>query len=390
MRIAIFTDTYPPFINGVSTSCNNLVNVLKEKGHDVLVICPRPDDGPMIIEEGIIKMPGILLKKLYGYRMTKFYDRKVFHLIKKFNPDVIHTHTDFTVAIFSRFIAKKLHIPYIYTYHTSIEEYTYYVTHGFFDRAARWITQKYSKISTNNTTEFITPSDKTKDHIRSIGNERYINVIPSGIDFSLFADENDPEKVRTFKEQYHYKPETKTILLLGRLAQEKSTDYSIRCFAEYVKKHPEKDVRFVIVGDGPQKEEYELLAHELQISQKVHFIGFVPPEEVSFYYHLADIFTSASVTETQGLTYLEAMASGTIVLARFDNNLVDVIVEGHTGFFFSNEQAFVDKADFIFALNDEQREAIKISTRKMLEQYSIEKFYDNIIEVYTRAVRKYW
>lgn len=120
------------------------------------------------------------------------------------------------------------------------------------------------------------------------------------------------------------------------------------------------------------------------------FIGKVPASEVPFYYHLADIYTSASITETQGLTFMEAMASGTIVLARFDANLADTIIDGETGFFFTNEDAFVEKVERIFGMNEKERKELVDASYRMVDAYSIERFYNNIMEVYNRALKKSW
>ena len=174
------------------------------------------------------------------------------------------------------------------------------------------------------------------------------------------------------------------------MAQEKSMDYSIRGFAKYHLKHPEEDIRLLVVGDGPQKNELELLTHELGIDKICDFIGKVPASEVPFYYHLANIYTSASITETQGLTFMEAMASGTIVLARFDANLADTIIDGETGYFFTDEEGFVNKAERILHSSKEERQEIIDAAYKTVDMYSIERFYNNIMEVYNRAIKKYW
>lgn len=393
MRIAIFTDTYPPFINGVSTSCYNLVNTLKEHGHDVIVVTPRPDDGPFHYDEetGIIHIPGMELKKMYGYRLTKFYSNKVIKILRQWKVELIHNQTDITVGQFARIAARTLNVPNVYTYHTAYEDYTYYVVRGLMDRMAKHLMRGYAKTIAKNCTEFITPSVKTKEYMRSVGSDIYINVVPTGIDFEIFEEKNiDKEKTAQFKKEHHIKENTKVFLLLGRIAQEKSMDYSIRGFAKYHFKHPDEDVRLIIVGDGPQRNELELLTHELGVDKICDFIGKVPASEVPFYYHLADIYTSASITETQGLTFMEAMASGTIVLARFDANLADTIVDGETGYFFTDEEGFVNKAERILHATKEENQEIIEGAYKTVDMYSIERFYNRIMEVYNRAIKKYW
>lgn len=391
MRVVIFTDAYPPFINGVATSCYNLVNTLKEHGHDVLVVTPRKEDGKLLVENGVIYMPGIKLKKMFGYRVTKLYDHKVAKMVKDFDPDLIHSQTDSTVGMFSRIVAKRYHIPLVYTYHTSMEDYTHYASHGFMDRFMKWFLRTYSRIQANTSTEFITPSEKTKEHIRSIGSEMYASIIPTGIDFSLFKEENiDKERAKEIKASFNIPEDAKVILLIGRVAIEKSMDLNIKYFADYLHNHSNANFHMLIVGDGPMKEPYELLAHELGISKYVHFAGFRPAEEMPLYYYIADIYSSASITETQGLTYQEAMAAKTIVLARFDNNLSEVIIEGRTGFYFSSSESFSNKIDLIFSMDENKRQEIIDNAYASLDKFSIEKFYDNIIEVYKRAIRKFW
>ena len=391
MRIAIFTDAYPPFVNGVSTSTYNLANCLKAHGHDVLVVAPRPTDGKLNQIGDVLYVPGVYLKKLYGYRFTNIFASKPVQIVKKFKPDVIHNQTDFTIGVLARRAAKKLKVPIVYTYHTSYEDYTYYAVHGIMDRFAKRFVRTYSRDLANRMTEFITPSDKTKEYMRFIGSDTYINVIPTGIDFSIFKKENiNQEKIKEFKEQHHITDKTKVFLLLGRIAKEKSMDVSVRGFAAYHKKHPEMDLKLLIVGDGPFREDLELLCEELGISHLVEFLGMVSSSEVPFYYHLCDIYTSASITETQGLTFMEAMAAGKIVLARFDSNLTGTIINGKTGFFFTDDASFISQVEKVFAMNEEQRQEVINEAYRIVDVYSIDKFYNNIVRVYKRAIRKFW
>ena len=391
MSIVIFTDTYPPFVNGFSTSTFNLFNSLTERCHEVLVLAPRFTDGKMEQIGNVIYIPGIAMKKLYGYRITNFFANKPIKMVKKFKPDVIHNQTDFTIGVLARRCAKKLKLPIVYTYHTSYEDYTYYLVHGIMDRFAKRFVRTYSRDLANHMTEFITPSEKTKEYIRMTGSDVYANVIPTGIDFSIFKpDKIDQEKVKEFKEAHGIKPNTKVFLILGRIAKEKSMDVSLRGISEYHKKHPETDIKVIIVGNGPFREELELYATQVGLGDVTDFIGEVGCLEVPFYYSICDIYTSASITETQGLTFMEAMAAGKIVLARFDSNLTGTITNGKTGFFFTDDNSFVSQVEKIFALTNEQREAIIKEALQTVDIYSIDRFYENILRVYKRAIRKHW
>ena len=391
MRIAIFTDTYPPYVNGVSTSCFNLAKVLKAHGHDVLVVAPRPTKGKLELKDGVLYIPGAYLKRYYGFRMTNIFASKPVKIIKKFKPDVIHNQTDWTIAVLARRIAKKFHLPIVYTYHTNYEDYTYYVVGNALDSIAKKLVRSYSRAIANRMTEFITPSDKTKDYIRQAGSDVYINVVPSGIDFSIFKDNSiDQDKLDAFRKEHNITNNTKVFLILGRLAKEKSMDVSIKGINTYHKKHPKEDIKVLIVGDGPAKEELMLLVDELKMNKFVIFVGEVSSLEVPFYYHLANIYTSASITETQGLTFMEAMAAGNIVLARFDHNLTGTIINGQTGFFFADDESFVNQVEHIFSMSEEEKNNILNNAYQIVDRYSIDNFYTNIMRVYNRAIRKHW
>lgn len=391
MRIAVFSDTYPPQINGVATSTYNLVNTLKAHGHDVLLVTVNRTTNKFNFESGIVEIPGILLKKIYGYRLAPIYHLKAMEIIRDWKPEIIHNQTDAPIGQFAKIVARNLKIPIAYTYHTQYEDYTYYVTKGNFDRLARNVIQYYSKMVAKGSTGFITPSVKTKEMLRLYGSDVHISVIPTGIDFSLFeANKINQKEMTEFKKAHGIKDETVVFLILGRLANEKSMDISIKYYAGFTKKHPEIDSKMVIVGGGPARNSLEILTHELQIEDKVEFIGPVPASRVPFFYHLGNIYTSASITETQGLTFMESMASGAIVLARYDDNLTGVIEDNETGFFFTSEDTFIEKAEKIIGLDKEAKKRIQDNALKIIEGYSIEAFYNNVMEVYLRCVKKYW
>lgn len=395
MRIMLFSDTFPPELNGVATSTYNLYKTLKEHGHEVYVVTTNshPTNKKVLIENGdVIRLYGIELKKLYGYRMAKFYFPSVMKFIKKFKPQVIHVQTEIGIGIFGKLVAKRLKIPLVYTYHTMYEDYTYYVTkgHRFFDFFAKKIVRSYSRIVASKATEFISPSKKTKEKFRNYGANNYINIVPTGIDFNKYKKVNsDLDAIKEYKINNNLE-DTFIILSLGRIAKEKSIDVCMRGYAEYLKKDKGVKTYMLIVGGGPDLMELQLLAKDLQIEEHVKFVGPVPTEKVPFYYHLSDLFVSASITETQGLTFMEAMASETLVLARFDENLVNVIDDNNNGFFFSNADDFSNKLDSIISMDNDLKEKMKANALKTIEEYSIDKFYENIMEVYNRAIRKYW
>ena len=392
MKVALFTDTYTPEINGVAASCRSLRDILVKNGHEVLVVTTNPYNNKVILEDdNTCRVPGIVIKQLYNYRLAGLYNSEAMKIVRKFNPDIIHTQTEYGVGLFARSAADQLNIPVVYTYHTMYEDYSYYITKGFFDRAAKSAFRVITRGLVSNSDEFITPSEKTKDYMRRIGVDSYINVIPTGIDFSRFFPENIKKGTREkLRKQFNVKPTTFTLLSLGRIAKEKSIDYSINCYAAFLKKHPEVDTKMLITGKGPAEEELKEQVKELGLKDKIIFTGPCDPSEVQDYYTLGDAFVSSSLSETQGLTYMEAMAAHLFVLARYDHNLVDVIQDGVTGFFFENEDEFVEKLYECYKLHKEKNLTMLDKAIKGIDQYSIDTFYNRIIKAYNHALKRKW
>ncbi len=391
MRIAIFVDTYPPEINGVATSCKSLRDILIKHGNDVMVVTTNPFSNKVTCEDNVVRIPGAEMKKMYGYRFASIYSRKAMKYIRRFNPDIIHVQTEFSIGIFGRLVIKKLDCPSIYTYHTMYEDYTYYVTKGHFDRIGKHILRSFSRSIITNFDGFITPSTKTKDYMRRIGIDIYANVIPTGVDFKKFDPTKlNKSKVKALKHKFGIDDNTFVLLSLGRIAKEKSVDFSIKCYSKFLSDHPDIKSKMVVVGKGPAVDELKELVKSLNIIDKVIFAGPCSPSEVQYYYTLGNAFVSASLSETQGLTYMEAMASRLYVLARYDHNLLDVIQEGTTGYFFENGEEFSKKLYEAYLKYKNKDDKMLIDALKAIDHYSIETFYFRVMEAYKHVIKQRW
>ncbi len=391
MRIVIFTDTYPPEINGVATSCFNLARTLEEHGEEVLVVTTNIYGNELSKHKNVIRIPGIKLKWLYDYRLAYIYNKGAARLIEDFHPDLFHIQADWGVGKFGDILANRMKLPTVYTFHSDLEDYTYYVTHGHFDRVARGIIRSYVRYTASHIDEFITPSIKTKEYMRSIGVDTYINVIPTGIDFEAFSPKAvDHIALNQIKKDFNIPSDSYVILSLGRVAKEKSIDLCLAGYRNFLRTKPAKKTLFVIVGGGPALDELKKLSMELGIEENVRFLGPVLPAKVPLYYHLGNLFVSASITETQGLTFMEAMAAGVPLLARYDDSLLGTIHDNENGFFFIDENDFADKVHRIMDLDEQKRLSIIQKANDGLGPYSLEQFYQSIMEVYRRAIRKNW
>jgi 1,2-diacylglycerol 3-alpha-glucosyltransferase len=201
------------------------------------------------------------------------------------------------------------------------------------------------------------------------------------------VDHND---VASLKASFGISTKDFVVLSLGRVAKEKSIDVCLRGYADFLKSDPKVPTKMLIVGGGPALEDLKALAASLGVGDHVVFSGAVKPDQIQRYYALGDCFVSASITETQGLTFMEAMAAGLVVLARYDDNLQGTISDGKTGYFFYDEEDFKEKLANVIALSPQVKKTIQANAFQAIDVYSMEHFYQNIIEVYQRANKKNW
>ena len=388
MRIGIFTDTYPPFINGVSTSIKMLENALKKKGHKVYIVTVNPKDMKFIEEENgrVIRIAGIPIG-IYDYRLTGVYSLRAVNKIKKWNLDVIHTHTEFGIGTFARVIGKQLDIPVIHTYHTMYEDYVHYVTRGYFEGASKKIVEYLTKFYCDTTIEeLIVPTKKTYDLFKEkYKYDRNVHIIPTGIEIERFYNEKiNKEKIKILKEKLKLTNDDIVILFLGRIAKEKDVEFLIKNHEKLLKNN--KNCKLLIVGDGPDLEIYKELSKKININEKVIFTGKVPWDEVPLYYGISDIFVTASHTETQGLTVIEAMAASKPVVALDDDAFRNVVIDGLTGYLFKNKKDYLNVM-FKLIQDKKLREKMGSQARINAETYSSKYFAERVLSVYKLAMK---
>ena len=386
MRIGIFTDTYPPYINGVSTSVSMLENALRKKGHQVYIVTVNTENMRYKYEndEHIIRIPGVPIG-IYDYRLTGVYPLKAINKIRKWNLDVIHSHTEFGVGTFARIIAKQYNIPLVHTYHTMYEDYVHYITKGYFNNTSKKIVEYLTNFYCNQTaTELIVPTKKTYDLFKEkYKYTRNVHIIPTGIEVERFYKENtDPEKLEEIRKKHGLNKGDFVILYVGRLGQEKSVDVLIESHQELAREYKAK---LLIVGDGPDIDTYKNLVHKLKIDDNVIFTGKVPWTEVTLYYQIADIFATASKSETQGLTVIEAMAASLPVVAVDDESFRNVIIDGLNGHLFDTKKEY---KKYVKSFIDEPSKLQQFSKQARInaDTYSSKYFAERVLDVYRLAI----
>lgn len=389
MKIGIFTDTYNPVTSGVVTSINMIEQEMKKRGHQVYVFTTsksiQPNENQTLY---MLNSIPLLIAKQYKNRVATFYSREIAKQIKELNLDIVHTQSEFSLGAFGKIISRKYDIPFIHTYHTMWEDYVHYITpikgrNIYLKRLVR----KFSRRFLRKAECVITPSNKTAKYLKYKCNvkNKPIYVIPTGIDIKPFSKSNFTlEEKNKLKESLGIKPEEKVILFLGRVATEKSIDVIMNVMPSIFNEYP--NCKFLIVGDGPSKKDLQEQAKELNIQDKVIFTGKIPYNDVPKYYNLGDVFVNASLTETQGLTFIEAMAAGIPVVAKYAPNLSEYIKNGKNGILVKKNTDF--KNYILKLFNDEKMVNSLINNGyQTAKEYSIEQFGDKLEMLYTEIIK---
>lgn len=384
MNIGLFTETYYPEINGVANSVYMLKNELERAGHNVYVFTTTTPGAPEH-EYNVFRVPSLPCILISERRVGMFYQPKLAHIIRRLDLDIIHTHTEFSLGVFGRIMAKELRIPVVHTYHTIYEDYTHYVNKihlASVDERAKAFVRMFTKICCNTVEQVVVPTKKVKELLMSYQVVKDIEIIPTGVDLSKFDENNyTPEELLEKRRSFGILPEEKVILYLGRVSSEKNIAELLEAMPEYMERH--KDVKFLLVGDGPEKERLEKQVDSYACKERILFAGQQPWDSVPAFYQLADVFVSASNSETQGLTYIEAMASGLPVVAREDPCLEDILLSGVNGFTFTRQEEFLKGLDSVL-YEAAEGEQYKRQARQMVEKYSAPAFAKRMEETYRK------
>lgn len=383
MKILITTDLYTTATNGVVTSVKNLKEALTDRGHEVriLTVSEKRESYTNGDDEYYIK--SLSLEWVYpNVRMPYSYHNDIIKEIIEWKPDIIHSQCEIFSMRFAKIISKKTKAPIVHTYHTMYEDYVGYVIP--FERLGKWMVKFLSNQLLKKVSIVVAPTRKVENLLKDYGLKKEIHVVPTGISLDKHKETMDDSERLERRRALGIKDDEFVLISLGRLGNEKNTDELIRFFANVQKRH--KHVKFLIVGDGPNRENLENLAAKLGVEDKIIFTGMVSPNEVQKYYKLGDLYVSASTSETQGLTYAEAAANKLPLLCREDPVLKDIIVSGQNGYEYTNEDDFDRSLEFIMNNPEWRREAGEESTI-IANAFDKNTFAESIEELYESLVK---
>lgn len=376
MRIGLFTDTYFPQVSGVATSIRTLKTELEKQGHAVFIFTTTDKDVNRYEDWQIIRIPSV---PFFAFKDRRFAYRgftKALEIAKQYKLDIIHTQTEFSLGLLGIWIARELKIPVIHTYHTQYEDYVHYIAKGMLIRPGmvRYLVRGFL----HDVDGVICPSEIVRDLLLDYKVKVEKRVIPTGIELAKFErPEIGSEHIADLRDKLGIKEDEKMLLSLSRVSYEKNIQAVLAAFPDVLKE--EQNVKLVVAGDGPYLENLKEQAEDLQIQDSVIFTGMIAPSETALYYKAADFFISASTSETQGLTYLESLASKTPVIAHGNPYLDNLINHKMFGTLYYEER---DLAGAIL-------EAL-IATPKMDEKLLAEKLYEISAENFAKRVHEFY
>ncbi len=377
MRIAIFTDTFLPNTNGVVNSIISLINELTKNGHKILLVTVG---GNIVFPNHnveVIAYSGITIPTYKDYQLVFPKFNKTFKALKRFKPDVVHVQTPFGIGWDGILSAKRLKIPIIGTHHTFYADYTkhiFFVELKLIKLFANW----YSKVFFNYCDIVTSPSNALLKELKKIGVVKEIIKIPNGIDLSKFKKKKD------FKSKYNLK---KTVLYMGRVSHEKNINVLIKSMIKVQTKHP--DSKLIIVGGGPDQINLENLARKLSVNAL--FTGLKKGQELLDWVYAGDVFVTASTTENQPMSILEAMGCGRALIGVNAKGVPELIINNKNGLIAKpNNPEDLSRKILKLIEDSSKRNYFEKESLKLIKKYSIKlisPIWENLYER-TKNIKK--
>lgn len=388
MRIAIYSEVYVPDKNGVATHTKTLKDGLERAGHEVLVVTADKDAKRHCVDENhVLRCPAVSLKRVYGFGIAMPISPKRFRAVQAFDPDIIHVQSEFSIGLSGFSAARRLKVPLLYTVHTMYDDtYVQYIVPRPLAPAAKRLLFAYMRHLTRRADALILPSNRARQFLKGDikADEEKFCAIPNAIDWQAF----DPARfsardILMLRSQLGIPSACNTAVYVGRLGKEKSLDVLLAWWAEAIR--PEDGWQLVIVGGGPEAEALQALAGTLGIASMVCFAGAVEHEKVKRYLAIGDVFITASLSENNSISMLEAMASGLMVLQRYDEGTADQIQLGVNGGFFRDSLEMAQRLRHVGSLNADGLLAQKRRVRGSVRHLDTQEMIRRTLAAYRRV-----
>jgi len=379
LRIAMFTDSALPILNGVSISVDALVGELRNQGHSVHLYCNQ-FPGHVDADPNTFRFRAVEFPLWPGYPLPLPPFIRMLHKFRRHEYDVIHTHTPFLNGMVALRWAESHELPIVSTYHTLYDRYAHYVK-LLPRRYVRFRIAKHTNYYYNRVNHVITPSEASMKWLRRHSVSTPTSVIPTGSPRPPLFDRSQ------VRHELGIPPEIKLLLYVGRLAREKNLLMLLESAATAFRTDP--SLRLWLVGDGPFRAECVAKVRQLGIGDRVRFVGFVPRAEVDRYYAAADLFVFPSYTETQGLVVQEAMQFGLPAVVVAGGGAGEAVEEGVNGCHVRNDVR--DFASAVVSILSDEHIYTRMSSeaRRVGRGAGIGTMAERVAEVYRLAIDGY-
>lgn len=353
MKIAMFTNNYKPFLAGVPVSVDRLSTGLRHLGHEVTVFAPSYPE--QTEEEGVYRYHSFIRNIAGGAVVPNWLDPEIDRQFRKGGFDLIHAHHPFAVGCTAARLSRKYDVPLVFTYHTRYEQYLHYTNPlsylplqsvsrnrdlsaavkrrkareadvGRPDRRERLVAA-YLRHFTSSCAHVFAPTEGIRQALQDYGCRSSVSVLPTGLPQEMFMrDEKQAAQLRSA-----YAGGKKYVFCtIARLAKEKNLSFLLQAMAQ-LRREKGDCFTWLVLGEGPERDALEKEAERLGIAGSVAFLGNRPNAQIPFYLQASDAFLFSSLTETQGIVILEAMAAGIPVAAVRADGVRDIVEDGRNG-----------------------------------------------------------
>lgn len=378
MNILMMTNTYFPIVGGLEQSVYSFSQQFKSLGHEVLIVTPTFEGMPTE-EPGVIRIPAF--QKFSGtiFSVNFPVSGLLTRLMKEFSPDMVHSHCPFFMGDFALRLSRQHAIPLVFTYHTMFEQYVH--DWPVQNEGVKRFMVKLAAGYANLVDQVITPSESVKDILLKRGVKTPMEVIPTGVDLQRFSK----GKRMVFRQQNHIPPDALVIGHAGRLAPEKNLEFLTNCLVELLKKDPR--VHALIVGLGPSERMIKDTFEQAGLAKRLHLTGVLHYQHLVDAYFAMDVFTFASLSETQGIVLIEAMAAGVPVVALDAPGAREVVEDYHNGRLLNemDQQNFIDAIRWVLSRSLEELQAMKQAARMTAQKYPIDSSGKHMLDIYEKV-----
>lgn len=390
MKVAYFTDTFLPQVNGIATSLANQAKKLGEQGHEILIFTAKSDHikRPKFQAENVhlIHLPSVPALLYPEYRLGVLGLPKVMQYLLKFNPDIIHLHSPFTIGLDGVMAAKLLKKPLVGSIHLYLSnpDYLKWIKYNLAVKLLKTAALRYLYFIYGQCDMVLSPSRLFAKELGENGFKKKVLPLPNGVYLNQFRQVSE-KHLNNLKEKLKLKK--KVVLHFGRLSYEKNVDLVIKTFSELVKRHP--DVSLLIIGDGPATASLKKLVKKLAIEKDVIFTGFIAHQTLMSdgFLQLGEVFLTTSTMENQPMAILEAMSFGLPIVGVKQAGLIE-LVAGNGVLVEAGNIHGLGKATEEVLYNLKLASKMRERSLKIAQNYSIEKTTAKLVKLYEKLVNQ--